>query len=80
MPPIDLPEPRTLAAASVEPDPTVRARLAVLYLARLDRHRADALAVRDAALREAPVNAPTLADLVGVSHATVKLARRSPRR
>ena len=70
--------PSTLDAVRSIKDPAERAAAAVLYLARLHDREAEALAVRNAALAAAPLNAPALAAAVGVSVATVKAARRRP--
>jgi hypothetical protein len=68
-----------LDAVKAVTDPVARATAAREYLDRLTTFRDEALAVRDAALRDAPGTAPDVARATGWSVGTVKFARRTIR-
>lgn len=60
-------------------DPTARVSAASEYLSRLREREAEALKLRDDAIRASRASAPELARLSGLSVATIKVARRGRR-
>ncbi len=69
--------PKTLDELKAITDPLHRAAGAVAYIDRLSRFRADAISIRDHALRETTAGPTEAARIAGVSISTVKLARRA---